>query len=106
MESLPQNLKPISDNISLFPKLLPVLSNIGHLDMWLSFNELLADNPFPTNNIAFKLFIEIVDFFSEETPYLMRYSKETTQFWSWATNSVKASFLLFMVGPKKFHVGQ
>ena len=63
IEYLPTNIKPISDNmISLFPKLLPVLSNSGHLYMWVRFNKFLADNKFPINHIAFKLFIDIVDF--------------------------------------------
>ena len=75
IESLSTNLKPILDKISLFPKLLPVLSN-----------SVLADKKFPTNNIAFNLFQ------CRNTVF----NKEATQFWSLGYKLCKDQLLRFM----------
>ena len=68
--------------------------------MWLKFNKLLAKNNFPTNNIAYLLFSDIVNFFSLDSPYSIQYHSETKQFWSLGYKIFKGKFLRFMGGDK------
>ena len=58
------------------------LERYGQPDMWLKFNKLLAKNNFPTNNIEYLLFSDIVNFFSLDSPYSIQYHSEAKQFWS------------------------
>ena len=91
--------------LSLFTQLLPLLSANGQLPQWIRFNKLLAHQNFPTNNIAYLLFLDIVDFFSSDTAFSMRYNDQTKQFWTLGYKLFKGKFIRFM-GVKKYLVDQ
>jgi hypothetical protein len=46
----------------------------------LKFFKLVQDGKFPLNNIAFELFLDIVEWFDKDESRQMRYSPSTLQF--------------------------
>ena len=88
----------------LLPEAVAKLENSGHLQTWITLHEMIADGTFPMDNIAFRLFMDVVRFLSLPTSAGMRYSNDVKQFWRTGYLLFKGKFLRFMGGPK--HAGQ
>jgi len=88
----------------LLPEAVSKLENSGNLATWITLHEMLADGTFPMDNIAFRLFMDVVRFLSLPTSAAMRYSNDVKLFWRAGYLLFKGKFLRFMGGPK--HVGQ
>jgi hypothetical protein len=59
---------------------LEKLSDVGKKDKLLKFFKLVQDGKFLLNNIAFELFLEIVEWFDKDESRQMRNSPSTLQF--------------------------
>jgi hypothetical protein len=57
-----------------------ILSDVGKKDKLLKFSKLVQDGKFPLNNIAFELFLDIVEWFDKNESLQMRNSPSTLQF--------------------------
>ena len=73
-----ENFEQLSD---LLPAVLQTLQEEGQLEMYMKFNDLLASQEFPTKNICYLLFLDLVDWYSCENTSRMRYRTETVKFW-------------------------
>ena len=60
----------------------------------------LKKKHFQTNNIAYLLFSDIVNFLSLDSPYSMQYHSETKQFWAHGYKIFKGKCLHFIGGDK------
>lgn len=85
---------------SLIPSALPYLKETGNVSNWISFFELLSQGKFPTENLALKLFLDVVRFYSSCNITGMRYSADVKQFWSLGYILFKGKFVRFMGGYK------
>lgn len=61
--------------IQLLPKIYPSLKSSNQLERWITFNKLIADGKFPTNNIPYLLFLDIVEFLLSQDQHSMRLLK-------------------------------
>ena len=62
------------------------------------FFKLLKQDKFPTNNISFLLFLDVVKWFSVENTCQMRYTTITRNFWQVGFRLFHGKFLNFMRG--------
>ena len=69
-----------------------------------AFLDLVSQDRFPLDNIAFLLFLDTVRFFGCENPTTMRYRSITKPFWNTDRNLFHNKFLYFMGGPRS--IGQ
>ena len=84
--------------VEVFHDVLDKLSDVGKKDQLLKFFKLVQDGKFPLNNIAFELFLDIVEWFDKDESRQMRYSPSTLQFFCvrekviwWSLHSVYVS---------------
>lgn len=68
------------DISSLLPVVLEQMEKVGKGDILLKFLNLMNEGHFPTNNIAFSLFCDVVEWFSKDDSRQMRYFDSTLQF--------------------------
>ena len=87
----------------LLPTVVHELSKVDKIDELLNFMRLVKSGNFPLENIAFKLFLDIVRWFSVDNSSLMRYNKSTKDFWRLGYRLFHGRFLRFMSGFK--HIG-
>ena len=66
--------------VEVFQDVLDKLSDVGKKDKLQKFFKLVQDGKFPLNNIAFELFLDIVQWFDKDVSRQMRYSPSTLQF--------------------------
>ena len=66
---------------------------LGKKNKLLKFFKLVQDGKFTLNNIAFELFLDIVEWFDKDESPQMRYSPSTRKLFS-------GRFIRFMSGPK------
>jgi hypothetical protein len=66
--------------VEVFQDVLDKLSDVGQKDKLLKFFKLVQDGKFPLNNIAFELFLDIVEWFDKNESLQMRNSPSTLQF--------------------------
>ncbi|CAH1782775.1 unnamed protein product [Owenia fusiformis] len=71
-----------------------------HLKRFKKFLKLIASNTFPFNNIAYKLFLDVVEWHSLQNTTQMRYSEDIMRFWFTAKRLFHGKFLAFMKGTK------
>ena len=90
--------------LELFPTILSALKPTGRLRDWTNFIKLLADGTFPVDNLAFQLLMDVSKWYSSETVYGMRYSKEVKHFWTLGYKLFKEKFIRFMGGHR--NIGQ
>ena len=67
--------------IQLVPRVYGKLKEDGHLEEWLQFMRMTDLNCFPSSNIAYLLYLDVVKWYSLGDSKLMRYSDEVKQFW-------------------------
>ena len=85
----------------LIPKVLKNLKKAGREESFAKFIKLSSEDRFPLDNIAFLLFLDVVNFFSATTTTQMKYEyPETLQFWNVGLKLFHRRFLRFMSGPK------
>ena len=74
--------KKLVDQIAgMLPKVIKTLKEYEQEDMFLKFNQLLKDRKKPMQNIAYLLFMDLVEWHSLDNSYQMRYSEDVKQFW-------------------------
>lgn len=88
------------DISSLLPVVLEQMEKVGKGDILLKFLNLMNEGHFPTNNIAFSLFCDVVEWFSKDDSRHMRYSDSTLQFFWIGRKLFGGRFLRFMSGMK------
>ncbi|XP_052802556.1 uncharacterized protein LOC128232832 isoform X3 [Mya arenaria] len=89
----------------LTPEVVKLLASEDRLDLvLLQFLEQVNDKRFPLDNMAFRLWTEVVKWFECRTSTEMRYSEDTKQFWRLGYKLFGARFTNFMGGYK--HHGQ
>ena len=86
--------------VEVFQDVLDKLSDVGKKDKLLKFFKLVQDGKFPLNNIAFELFLDIVEWFDKDESHQMRYSPSTLQFFWLGRKLFGGRFIRFMSGPK------
>ena len=50
----------------LLPAVIRTLKSAGQLETYIKFNELLASNTLPSNNISYLLFLDLIEWFSAD----------------------------------------
>ncbi len=90
----------ITELESLLPRVTAFLKERDQLDDWTSFMRQLSEGTFPTNNLAYKLFLDVVKLHEQGSIYAMRYSPTVKQFWAVGYRLFKSTFIRFMGGLK------
>ena len=90
----------VSYLISLIPDVLANLDASNQKDTFIKFNKMVAEGTFPMTNIAYLLFLDIVEWFSNDSTTQMRYPEETKIFWRVGMKLFKGKFLRYMSGLK------
>ena len=104
MESQEDNPMPLSEFDELhflLPAVIRTLKSAGQLDTYIKFNELLAGNRQPLDNICYLLFLDLIEWFSAESHNIsrMRYKyPQTIQFWEVGMRLFHGKFIRFMSG--------
>ena len=65
----------------LMPSVVKELSSVQQHDNLLKFFRLVANGQFPSQNIGFLLFMDIVKWYATDETSEMRYSSEVKRFW-------------------------
>jgi hypothetical protein len=88
--------------VGVFQDVLDKLSDVGKKDKdkLLKFFKLVQDGKFPLNNIAFELFLDIVEWFDKNESRQMRNSPSTLQFFGLGRKLFGGRFIRFISGPK------
>lgn len=86
--------------IQLTPKVAAILAENGKIDCFSRLWRLIAEKRFPMNDIAFQLFLGVVDWYSKEKTSSMRYTSTVKLFWRTGYRLFKNKFLHFMSGWK------
>ena len=86
--------------VEVFQDVLDKLSDVGKKDKLLKFFKLVQDGKFPLNNIAFELFLDIVEWVDKDESRQMRNSPSTLQFFWLGRKLFGGRFIRFMSGPK------
>ena len=93
--------RALLDELShLLPSVLDSLSNSNQKETFMKFARMVASGQFPMNNIAYLLFMDVVDWFSSDSTTKMRYSEDTKKFWRVGLKLFRGKFLRFMSGMK------
>ena len=94
----------INDMIDLLPKVLKSLEDVEQKESFLKFMGLhvLASETFPSHNICYLLFLDIVEWFSCDSTAHMRYGHETVNLWQIGYRLFHGKFLRFMPGIRNF----
>jgi hypothetical protein len=85
---------------SLLPSVVEAFDNAGFLDTFISFFQLVSEKQFPMDNISFRLFLDVVHYFSIQSTTSMTYSEASKMFWRTGWKLFHGKFLRFMSGPK------
>ena len=94
------NPKEEASVVEVFQDVLDKLSDVGKKDKLLKFFKLVQDGKFPLHNIAFELFLDIVEWLTKMNHVKMRYSPSTLQFFWLRRKLFGGRFIRFMSGPK------
>ena len=86
----------------LLPAVLQTLQEESQLETYMNFNYLLASQEFPTKNICYLLFLDLIEWFSCDNTSRMRYRSETVKFWQFGFRPFHGKFLRFMSGLRNF----
>ena len=96
----------VTENVEQMSNLLPVvlqtLHEEGQLETYMKFNYMLASREFPTKNICYLLFLDLVDWFHCDNTSRMRYRPETVKFWQIGYRLFHGKYLRFMSGLRNF----
>ena len=84
--------------IQMITDLLTYLKTAGKEEMFQIFTKILADERLPLTNIAFLLFLDVVEWYSVENTHCMRYTDEVKRFWNIGLKLFKGKFLRYMSG--------
>lgn len=100
-------IRMCTEMIETFPEVMAYLRSIERLDDWRSFFQEIKMGKFPSENIALELFLDVVRWYSNDTPFSMRYNDKVKHFWSLGHKLFKEKFLRFMGGFKNTgHIAQ
>ncbi len=84
----------------LLPHAVDFLREHGQLDDWMHVMRQLAGGTFPVDNIAYRLFLDVVNFHEHGNIFAMQYSANVKQFWAAGYRLFKSKFVRFMGGLK------
>ena len=100
-DAVKQFLKKIN---AVLPQALSYLNENHDLPQWLTLFQSLSERTLPLDNIAYKLFMNVVAWFSKRNSSGMRYNETVRRFWRTGKQLFKGKFIRFMSGLK--NVGQ
>lgn len=90
----------LQEMVGLVPKVYSVLKEQGKLYHWIQFMRMTGQNHFPSDNIAYLLFLDVVEWYAAPSIRSMRYSDEVKLFWRLGQKLFHGRFLRFMSGFK------
>ena len=102
-----------SDNMEtthdIFCRMLPIVLNElkllhGQLDIWEKMLKLIQEGSFPFDNIAYSLFMDVVEFTSLSNTCAMRYSETVKTCWETGYKLFHGKFIHFMSGEKHRYI--
>ena len=96
-ESFQRNLREL---LELTPQVAKSMENMGFLRTWILFHKLISQNRFPSDNMSFRLFMDVVRFFGCSSTTNMTYSENVKLFWETGGRLFHSKFMNFMGGPK------
>jgi hypothetical protein len=100
-DSSPYIVEMLQEMSKLLPAVLNNLHEAGILSTYHKFMSLVNSKKFPLDNIAFLLFLDVVNWFSTDKTSEMRYEfQATSQFWMIGYALFHSRFLRFMTGEK------
>ena len=76
------------------------IKDSGHLYEWMSSLELVACGKFPTDNISFLLFLDVMNFHKNPNIFGMRHNSKAKQFWTTGLKLFESNILNTMEGFK------
>ena len=82
------------------PNGMKAIKRSGQYEDWLLFTKMLMGGTFPTDNISYRLFLDVLHFYSTTNIHAVRYCDSTKKFWSLGFRLFKGRFLRFMGGIK------
>ena len=91
----------IQELIQLMPVVAEKLRQCRYLDTYSKWCHMMSDDTFPVENICFRLFLDVVEWYSAPNTSQMRsIPDETKRFWEVGYRLFKGKFLRFMAGPR------
>ena len=82
------------------PNGMKAIKRSGQYEDWLLFTKMLMGGTFPTDNISYRLFLDVLHFYSTTNIHAVRYCDSTKKVWSLGFRLFKGRFLRFMGGIK------
>ena len=90
--------------LHLIPLVIERLKTPGQYNIWKKFNQMVVQDDFPMDNIAYMLFLDVVKWYASENTVTMRYDDTVSKFWRVGYKLFYGKFLRYISGPK--HRGQ
>ena len=84
----------------LLPMAIQYLSEHNQLQVWVHLFKCLANRTLPLHNISYRLFLDVVTWFSSENACTKRNSDIVKRFWRTGSEIFKGKFLRFISGMK------
>ena len=84
----------------LMPQMVSFLQLCNWLTRWINLSDAVQQGSFPDDNIAFHLFMDVVDWYASES-HSIQYSKSVNRFWLVGYKLFGEKFLCFLGGVKK-----
>lgn len=85
---------------NMLPDVIKILKENNQLDVFMRFFELVKNDKFPPNQIAYLLFLDVIRLLASNDIRQMRYSDEIKLFWRIGSKLFHGRFLRFMSGQK------
>ena len=95
-----ENSALLDELSQLLPAVLDALHNSNQKETFMKFARMVAGGQFPMNNIAYLLFMDVIEWFASDSTTNMRYSEDTKKFWRVGLKLFRGKFLRFMSGMK------
>ena len=72
----------LSIRIGKFPRVALWIKEQRKIDVWLKFFQLVEDGIFPPKNIAYQLWLDVVDYIATDDVHVKRYNEDVRSFWA------------------------
>ena len=88
--------------INKFPRVAMWIKDLRQIDAWLIFFKLVEDGIFPPKNIAYPLWLDVVDYIATDNVHGKRYNynEDVRSFWALGYKLFRGKFIRFMSGSK------
>ena len=89
-----------------FPHEMDAIRRSEPHDEWLLLTKMLIKGIFPTNNLAYRLFLDVLNFYNTRNIHATRYDEKTKRFWMLGFRLFRGKFIRFMGGLKSTNSDQ